>query len=126
MAGTSNRGFASMDSDKQREIASKGGKAAHKLGTAHQFTPDEARVAGRKGGEAVSQNRQHMSNIGRLGGEASRQARQAGRTSGNKDQQANLGSRAEGREDMGGESRGSEQRFQGGGENRGEGFSGTL
>ena len=123
MAGTSNRGFASMDADKQREIASKGGKAAHKLGTAHQFTPDEARVAGRKGGEVVSQNRQHMSNIGRLGGEASRLARQANR---GKDQQGNVGGRLEGREDQPQENRGGEQRFSGGGENRGEGFSGTL
>ena len=46
------RGFASMDRDKQREIASKGGKAAHEKGTAHQWTSDEARNAGRKGGLA--------------------------------------------------------------------------
>jgi general stress protein YciG len=49
---TSNRGFASMDPDKQREIASQGGKAAHEKGTAHEFTPEEAREAGRKGGQA--------------------------------------------------------------------------
>ncbi len=55
--GTSNRGFASMSPEKQREIASKGGKAAHAKGTAHQFTPDEARVAGRKGGQASGQSR---------------------------------------------------------------------
>jgi uncharacterized protein len=53
---TSNRGFASMDPTKQREIASKGGKAAHKKGTAHEFTPEEAKEAGRKGGRARSQN----------------------------------------------------------------------
>jgi uncharacterized protein len=47
------RGFASMDRNKQREIASKGGKAAHQKGTAHEFTPEEARVAGRKGGQAA-------------------------------------------------------------------------
>jgi uncharacterized protein len=46
------RGFAAMDRDRVREIASKGGKAAHAAGTAHQFTSDEARVAGRKGGMA--------------------------------------------------------------------------
>src|SRR5213080_205129 len=46
------RGFASMDEDKQREIASKGGKAAHEKGTAHEFDSEEAREAGRKGGEA--------------------------------------------------------------------------
>jgi uncharacterized protein len=48
------RGFASMDAEKQREIASKGGKAAHEKGTAHQFTSQEAREAGRKGGQARS------------------------------------------------------------------------
>ena len=45
------RGFASMSTDKQREIASKGGRAAHEKGTAHEWTPDEARAAGRKGGQ---------------------------------------------------------------------------
>jgi general stress protein YciG len=49
---TSNRGFGSMDEDKQREIASKGGKAAHEKGTAHEFDSEEAREAGRKGGQA--------------------------------------------------------------------------
>lgn len=44
------RGFASMDPEKQREIASKGGRAAHEKGTAHEFNSEEARVAGRKGG----------------------------------------------------------------------------
>lgn len=44
------RGFASMSSDKQREIASKGGRAAHQKGTAHRWSSDEARAAGRKGG----------------------------------------------------------------------------
>src|SRR5205085_1759036 len=68
MANTSRRGFASMDPAKQREIASKGGRAAHAKGTAHEFTSDEARVAGRKGGEAVSRDRAHMSAIGREGG----------------------------------------------------------
>ena len=66
----SNRGFASMDAARQREIASKGGKAAHAKGTAHEWTPDEARVAGRKGGEAVSRDRAHMAAIGREGGGA--------------------------------------------------------
>jgi general stress protein YciG len=66
----SNRGFASMDPAKQREIASKGGRAAHEKGTAHQFSANEAREAGRKGGGTVSQNRQHMAEIGRIGGQA--------------------------------------------------------
>jgi general stress protein YciG len=69
--GTSRRGFASMDKARQREIASKGGKAAHQQGVAHQWSREEARVAGRKGGETVSRNKDHMSEIGRKGGEAS-------------------------------------------------------
>jgi general stress protein YciG len=66
----SNRGFASMDREKQKEIASKGGRAAHAKGTAHEFDSGEARDAGRKGGVAVSRNREHMAAIGRRGGEA--------------------------------------------------------
>jgi general stress protein YciG len=58
-----------MDPDKQREIASKGGRAAHAQGRAHEFTAEEARVAGRKGGVAVSADREHMAAIGRLGGQ---------------------------------------------------------
>jgi general stress protein YciG len=90
---TSKRGFASMDEQKQRAIASKGGQAAHQKGSAHEFTPDEARragskggkaahekgsaheftsseakAAGRKGGESSSRDRGHMAEIGREGG----------------------------------------------------------
>ena len=68
--GKSNRGFASMSPERQREIASKGGRAAHEKGTAHEWTPDEARRAGRKGGETVSRDRAHMAAIGREGGGA--------------------------------------------------------
>lgn len=89
------QGFASMDDEKQREIASKGGKAAHEKGTAHEFTSEEAKEAGHKGGkvahekgtaheftseeakeaghkggETVSQDREHMSDIGRKGGKS--------------------------------------------------------
>lgn len=64
------RGFASMDPERQKLIASQGGKAAHAKGSAHEFTTDEARNAGRKGGLAVSQNREHMSTIGREGGKS--------------------------------------------------------
>ena len=71
----SKRGFASMDPEQQRQIAREGGRAAHKLGVAHEFNSEEAREAGRKGGEAVSANREHMSAIGRKGGEASRSSR---------------------------------------------------
>ena len=46
------RGFASMERTKQREIASKGGKAAHRKGAAHEWTREEAQAAGRKGGLA--------------------------------------------------------------------------
>ena len=76
MANTSKRGFASMDPAKQKEIASKGGRAAHAKGSAHEFTSDEARVAGRKGGEAVSRDRAHMSAIGREGGHSRGRVRQ--------------------------------------------------
>ncbi|MGH2412484.1 MAG: KGG domain-containing protein [Microcystaceae cyanobacterium] len=72
MSDTSKRGFASMDENKQREIASKGGKTAHEKGTAHKFSSEEAREAGQKGGEAVSEDRQHMAEIGRKGGKKSR------------------------------------------------------
>jgi uncharacterized protein len=54
--GSSNRGFASMDPQRQREIASEGGRAAHEKGTAHEFTSEEAREAGRKGGQARSES----------------------------------------------------------------------
>ena len=54
------RGFASMDPQKQREIASKGGRAAHMQGTAHEWSSEEAREAGRKGG-AASRNSRHDS-----------------------------------------------------------------
>ena len=67
-SGTRTSGFASMDEDKQREIASKGGRAAHEHGTAHEFNADEAREAGRRGGQVVSENREHMAQIGRKGG----------------------------------------------------------
>ncbi|NDD27055.1 MAG: stress-induced protein [Proteobacteria bacterium] len=65
---TSLRGFASMDSTRQREIARMGGRASHEKGKAHQFTSEEARNAGRKGGETISRNREHMAEIGRRGG----------------------------------------------------------
>ena len=52
------RGFASMDRAKQREIASKGGRAAHQKGAAHEWTSEEAREAGRKGGMASHRRRE--------------------------------------------------------------------
>jgi general stress protein YciG len=86
-SGRSLRGFASMDKEKQKAIASKGGRAAHEKGTAHEFnsseasmaakkghergtahefTPEEARVAGRKGGLARAQNRSSKSSDGEM------------------------------------------------------------
>jgi general stress protein YciG len=75
MAGRARRGFAVMNRDKQREIARMGGRAAHRKGAAHEFTSEEARAAGRKGGATVSRNREHMSRIGRNGGLSSRAGR---------------------------------------------------
>jgi uncharacterized protein len=57
---TEDRGFASMERNKQREIASKGGKAAHQKGTAHEWTSEEAREAGRKGGMASHRRKQEQ------------------------------------------------------------------
>lgn len=54
---SSARGFAALDPARQREIASLGGKAAHASGRAHQFNAEEARAAGRKGGQASGANR---------------------------------------------------------------------
>jgi len=62
------RGFATMTPEQRSAIASKGGKAAHRLGRAHQFTSEQAKVAGAKGGAKLSTNRAHMARIGRLGG----------------------------------------------------------
>ena len=68
--GKQERGFAAMDEEKQRAIASKGGHAAHEKGTAHEFDSEEARKAGQKGGEEVSSDREHMAEIGRKGAES--------------------------------------------------------
>jgi general stress protein YciG len=50
------RGFALMDRDRQRELARKGGRAAHEKGTAHRWSGEEAKEAGRKGGAASHRN----------------------------------------------------------------------
>lgn len=49
---SSTRGFAGMDQEKQRQISAKGGRASHAKGTGHEFSSEEARAAGRKGGRA--------------------------------------------------------------------------
>ena len=56
------RGFAAMNPEAQRAIAAKGGRAAHQKGTAHEFTSEEARIAGRKGGEASRGGRRSSGN----------------------------------------------------------------
>ena len=60
------KGFRKIDAERQKAIASLGGKAAHAQGTAHKFTSEEARAAGKKGGAAHS--KEHLASIGRLGG----------------------------------------------------------
>ena len=98
--GSSNRGFASMDPQRQREIASEGGKAAHEKGTAHEFSSQEAREAGSKGGQAAHErgtahefDSEEAREAGRKGGQAahergtahefdSEEAREAGRKGG--------------------------------------------
>jgi general stress protein YciG len=55
--GSSNRGFASMDPEVQRRIAAEGGRASHQSGRGHEWTSEEARAAGRKGGQASGANR---------------------------------------------------------------------
>jgi uncharacterized protein len=80
--GSSNRGFAAMDAERQREIASRGGRAAHAQGTAHEFSSEEARAAGRKGGQAAHER-------GNAHEFTSEEARVAGRKGG----QASQGSR---------------------------------
>ena len=80
---TSNRGFAAMDPEKQRQIASEGGRAAHRQGVAHEWSSEEARAAGRKGGQIVSRNREHMSEIGRRGGQSSGSRRSQKNNNGN-------------------------------------------
>jgi general stress protein YciG len=76
--GASQRGFAAMDREKQKQIASMGGKAAHAKGTAHEFTSAEAAAAGSKGGKAAHEkgtahefSREEAAAAGRKGGQAS-------------------------------------------------------
>lgn len=68
-------GFALLTPEQRKEIARKGGRAAQKRGSAHQFDSDDAREAGRKGGAKVSQDRAHMARIGAKGGRVRRRDR---------------------------------------------------
>lgn len=70
------RGFAVMCPERQREIASQGGKKAHELGKAHEFTSAEAKASGSIGGKIVSARPGHMARIGSLGGRARRERRE--------------------------------------------------
>ena len=72
MADKSKRGFASMPEEEVSQIASKGGKMAHQKGTAHEFSSEEARKAGKKGGEARKKQlgKKGYSELGRMGGES--------------------------------------------------------
>lgn len=72
------RGFACISPERRREIASKGGKKAHARGTAHRWTPEEARAAGKKGGALISQDTARMAELGRKGGKAKRKPRTVG------------------------------------------------
>jgi len=62
--GSSQRGFAGMDEEQQREISAKGGRAAHQSGNAHEFDSEEAREAGRKGGQASHASSRGQQNKG--------------------------------------------------------------
>lgn len=66
--GSSERGFGSMDPQRQREIASEGGRASHESGKAHEFTPEEAREAGKKSHSGQSSDKGNQQGGGRSGG----------------------------------------------------------
>jgi len=70
-------GFGAMDPDRRREAASKGGRNAHANGRAYEFDSDAGREAGRRGGQSVSRDREHMAEIGRRGGKAKKKRRRA-------------------------------------------------
>jgi general stress protein YciG len=69
------RGFAAMDPERAREIQRLGGQTAHRRGKGHEFTSEEARQAGKKGGRILSRDRAYMAEIGRRGGANSRKRR---------------------------------------------------
>ena len=71
------RGFATLQPDRHKAASAKGGRAAHQAGKAHEFTSDEAKAAGRLGGQRTSANREHMAAIGRKGAKARIEKRKA-------------------------------------------------
>jgi hypothetical protein len=95
--GTSNRGFASMDPERQREIASEGGRAAHAKGTAHEFTSEEARRAGSMshgGGNQQSGNRSDSQQSGNRSGNQQSGNRSDSQQSGNRSDSQQSGGRS--------------------------------
>ena len=68
------RGFAGMDAERQRQISAEGGRAAHRKGTAHEFDSEEAREAGRKGGQASGGSRRRRGAAGGAATESSESA----------------------------------------------------
>lgn len=81
----SGRGFAGMDATRQREISSMGGKAAHESGHAHEFTSEEARIAGAKGGAASHGGRPANASTNAATNSQSADMGMAGRKDGNRD-----------------------------------------
>lgn len=68
-------GFALLSLERRLQIASRGGRASHQSGNAHQWDQEEARAAGKKGGKSTGRNHDHMVSIGRKGGRATRRQR---------------------------------------------------
>jgi len=68
-----------MTPERHREVAAKGGRSAHAQGVGHEFTPEEARAAGSKGGQKVALDREHMRRIGSLGGQKAARNRREGK-----------------------------------------------
>lgn len=73
-SGDKPRGFAAMAPDRQKAIASLGGRTAHRLGVAHEFSSEEASAAGRRGGTKVASIPGHMAALGRKGAKARQEA----------------------------------------------------
>ena len=69
------RGFAAMDPEKQKQIARLGGQTAQRLGKGHTFTPEEARLGGKRGGRSISRDRRYMAKIGYRGAVSPRRQR---------------------------------------------------
>ena len=93
-SGNSNRGFASMDPQKQREIASEGGKAAHASGNAHEFTSEEARRAGSMSHKNDGNQQSGQQGSQQSGGQQGSQQSGQSTRGGTPEQHANAGSQS--------------------------------